>query len=265
MLSDMELLEGRTVIVSGVGPGLGREIAQAAARDGANVVMGARTEANLEHAAAEIDSDGKRVAWRVTDITDIAHCAALVDTALDRFGQVDGLVNVAAYDRAMGGLEQGNWDDWRQAADVNILGTMQMTHAGIGAMKERGGSVVFIGSQTSYMYPVGALQAAYAATKAAQLGALTHLANELGPYGIRLNMVVPGWMWGTMMESYVNSTAQSQGVDPEVIVQGITHRFPLGKMPTEGDVADAVVFFLSDRSHMITGQRLFVNAGEYTH
>src|SRR5207302_1900752 len=137
--------------------GLGREIAVAAARDGANVVMGARTEANLEQAGKEAaanqaDPDGTRVAWRVTDITDAAQCAALVDTALDRFGQVDGLVNVAAFDRAMGGIEQPNWDDWRRAADVNILGTIQMTQAVIAPMKERGGSVVFIGSQTSYMF-----------------------------------------------------------------------------------------------------------------
>src|SRR3954468_15146724 len=168
MLSDMELLAGKTVIVSGGGPGLGKEIAAAVVRDGANAVMGARTEANLEQASKEVDPDGKRVAWHVTDITDPAQCAALVDAALDRFGQVDGLVNVAAADRAMGGLEQLNWDDIRQAAEVNIIGTLQMTQAVIAPMKERGGSIVFVGSQTSYRYP-GVLQLAYASTKHAQV------------------------------------------------------------------------------------------------
>jgi NAD(P)-dependent dehydrogenase (short-subunit alcohol dehydrogenase family) len=263
MLSDMTLLEGKTVIVSGVGPGLGREIAEAAARDGANVVMGARTESNLEHAAAEIDSDGKRVAWRATDITDAAQCKALVDTAVERFGQVDGLVNVAAYDTPMGGLEEMNWDDVRRAAEVNIIGTLQMTQAVIPPMKERGGSIVFVGSQTSYRYP-GVLQLAYASTKHAQVGAITHLAHELGPYGIRLNTVVPFWMWGPMVEGYVNSAAEAQGVDPETLIKGFTHDHALGKMPTDGDVADAVTFFLSDRSRMITSQQLFVNAGAYS-
>ena len=257
------MLEGKTVIVSGVGPGLGREIAAAAARDGANVVMGARTEANLVKAAEEIDPDGKRVAWHVTDITDPAQCAALVGTALDRFGEVDGLVNVAAADRAMGGLEQANWDDIRQAAEVNIIGTLQMTQAVIAPMKERGGSIVFVGSQTSYRYP-GVMQLAYASTKHAQVGAITHLAHELGPYGIRLNSVVPFWMWGPMVESFVNSTAEAQGVEPETLVKGFIHDHALGKMPTDEDVADAVTFFLSDRSRMITSQSLFVNAGAYS-
>src|SRR2546430_17323471 len=133
------ILEGKTVIVSGVGPGLGREIAATSARDGANVVMGARTQANLEHAAAEIDDSGKQVAWRVTDITDAAQCAALVDTALETFGQVDGLVNVAAFDRAMGGIEQPNWDDCRQPPDVNIPGTIQIPQAGIAPLKDQAG------------------------------------------------------------------------------------------------------------------------------
>src|SRR5439155_20898247 len=121
------MLEGKTVIVSGVGPGLGREIAVASARDGANVVMGARTEANLQQAAKEIDPDGTRVAWRTTDITDPAQCKALVGTALEKFGQVDGLVNVAAADRFMGGLDGMNWDDVREAAGVTSRGTLQLT------------------------------------------------------------------------------------------------------------------------------------------
>src|SRR5205814_5621542 len=80
----MMLLDGKTVVVSGVGPGLGREIAAAAVREGANVAIGARTQANLEKAAAEIDPSGARVAWEVTDITDPEQCARLAATAIDR-------------------------------------------------------------------------------------------------------------------------------------------------------------------------------------
>jgi NAD(P)-dependent dehydrogenase (short-subunit alcohol dehydrogenase family) len=255
------ILEGKTVVVSGVGPGLGREIAVAAARDGANVALGARTQANLEKAAADIDPSGARVAWEVTDITDAAQCGRLAATAVDRFGRIDALVNCAALDAVFGGLEEADWDSWRQAVEINLFGTMQMTQAVIPALKERGGSVVFIGSQAMYWSQVP--QAAYAASKSAILGAVAHLARELGPYRIRVNTVVPSWMWGPPVEAYVNMTAKAQNVDPETIAGGITAQMPLGEIPSDGDVAEVVVFFASDRARMITGQSLLVNAGEY--
>lgn len=255
------LLEDRTVIVSGVGPGLGREIAAAAARDGANVVLGARTEANLEKAADEIDPTGARVAWAATDITNGDQCDALVALAVKRFGRVDALVNCAALDAIFGGVEDANWDDWQRAMEINVFGTMRMTQAAIPHLKERGGSVVFIGSQAMYWSQVP--QTAYAASKSALLGAVSHLARELGPYQIRVNTVIPTWMWGPPVEGYVNMTAKAQGVEPDVIIAGITANMPLGEIPSDGDVADAVVFFASDRARMITGQALLVNAGEY--
>jgi len=255
------ILEGKTVVVSGVGPGLGREIAVAAARDGASVVIGARTEANLEKAAAEIDPSGERVAWAVTDITDPDQCRRLTATAAERFGRIDALVNCAALDAVFGGIENANWDEWRSAVEINLFGTMQMTEAVIPYMKDGGGSIVFIGSQAMFWSQVP--QAAYAASKAALTGAIAHLARELGPYRIRVNTVVPSWMWGPPVEGYVDMTAKAQGVDPKTIVDGITRQMPLGEIPSDGDVAEVVVFFASDRARMITGQSLLVNAGEY--
>lgn len=255
------ILEGKTVVVSGVGPGLGREIAVAAARDGANVVLGARTEANLEAAAAEIDPSGERVAWAVTDITDREQCRALATTAADRFGRVDALVNCAALDAVFGGIENANWDEWRNAVEINLFGTMQMTEAVIPHMKEAGGSIVYIGSQAMFWSQVP--QAAYAASKAALIGAIAHLARELGPYRIRVNTVVPSWMWGPPVEGYVKMTAQAQNVEPQTIIDGIAQQMPLGEIPSDGDVAEVVVFFASDRARMVTGQALLVNAGEY--
>src|SRR5262249_53589534 len=164
------ILDGKTVVVSGVGPGLGREIAAAAVRDGANAVLGARTEGNLEKAANDIDPSGQRVAWAVTDITDPAQCGRLAGTAIDRFGRVDALVNCAALDAVFGGLEHADWDSWRQALEINLFGTMQMTQAVIPHLKERGGSIVFIGSQAMYWSQVP--QTAYAASKSAILGAV---------------------------------------------------------------------------------------------
>ena len=92
------MLEDKTVIVSGVGPGLGREIATFALRDGANVVIGARTEEKLEKTAAELDPSGARIAYRATDVTDADSCRGLVEKAVERFGGLDAVVQVAAYE-----------------------------------------------------------------------------------------------------------------------------------------------------------------------
>lgn len=255
------ILEDKTVVVSGVGPGLGREIAVAAAREGANVVIGARTQANLERVASEIDATGERVAWAATDITDPQQCRRLAATAAERFGRIDALVNCAALDTVFGGIENAKWDEWRSAIEINLFGTMQMTEAVLPYMKGAGGSIVCIGSQAMFWSQVP--QAAYAASKAALTGAIAHLAQELGPHRIRVNSVVPSWMWGPPVEGYVNSTAEAQGIEPKVIIDGITRQMPLGEIPSDGDVAEVVIFFASDRARMVTGQALLVNAGEY--
>ena len=260
------LLEDKVVIVSGVGPGLGREVAAAAVRDGASVMISARRQANLEAAAAEIDPDGKTVAWKVTDICDEAQCEALVEAALQRYGRVDGLVNVAAMDSVIGGLAGGDVGAWRQTLDTNVIGTLQMVRATVPALKEAGGgSIVFIGSQTTFWPAPLTPQLIYGASKGALASAVWFLNRELGPSRIRVNTVVPTWMWGPPVEMYVQYMVQSEGITTEEAIARITGPMPLGEIPSDGDVADAVTFFLSDRARMITAQTLFVNAGEFPH
>jgi NAD(P)-dependent dehydrogenase (short-subunit alcohol dehydrogenase family) len=260
------LLENKVMVVSGVGPGLGREIAAAAARDGASVMMGARTEANLKAAADEIDPSGERVGWEVTDITDESQCQRLCDAAVERFGKLDALANCAALDTVFGGVQDADFDEWRKTFDTNVVGSLQVTRAAVPHLKKSGGgAVVFIGSQGMFWPPKGFFQTAYQSTKASLVASVYHLAAELGPDKIRVNTVVPTWMWGPPVEGYVNSTAEAQGVPPEQIIAGITQNMPLGEIPTDGDVADAVVFFASDRARMITAQTLMVNAGEFPH
>jgi len=206
------LLEDKVVIVSGVGPGLGREVAAAAVRDGASVMISARRQANLEAAAAEIDPDGKTVAWKVTDICDEAQCEALVEAALQRYGRVDGLVNVAALDSVIGGLVDGDVAAWRQTLDTNVIGTLQMVRATVPALKEAGGgSIVFIGSQTTFWPAPLTPQLIYGASKGALASAVWFLNRELGPSRIRVNTVVPTWMWGPPVEGYVEYMVQSAG------------------------------------------------------
>jgi NAD(P)-dependent dehydrogenase (short-subunit alcohol dehydrogenase family) len=255
------ILEGKTIIVSGVGPGLGLEIARIALRDGANVVLGARNEDKLQKLAAELDDTGKRVAYRRTDITDPSQCEALVATATDRFGGVDGLAQVAALDAIFGGVKDTPVEDWQAAMATNLLGPVHLVKALSGPLAARGGgAVVLIGSQSMYLPQV--TQIAYASSKAALMSAMYYMAKELGPDRIRVNTVVPTWMWGPPVQGYVAMMSEQQGVPQEQVVAGITANMPLGEIPADEDVAEVVVFLMSDRARMITGQSIFVNAGE---
>jgi NAD(P)-dependent dehydrogenase (short-subunit alcohol dehydrogenase family) len=255
------LLRDKTVVISGVGPGLGREIAAAALRDGANVILGARSERKLAGIAAELDPSGKRIAYRRINIRTPADCDALMQTALDRFGGLDAVVQVAAFELISSTLAGTSPDEWHQSLDTNVVGSVQIVQAAAAPLRARGGgAVVLIGTQA--MYKPQLPQMAYAASKGALLSAMYYMATELGPDKIRVNMVVPTWMWGPPVQVYVKWQAQERGVPEEEVIRGITGNMPLGEIPPDEAVADAVIFLCSDRSRMITGQTLLVNGGE---
>ncbi|MEV3968117.1 SDR family oxidoreductase [Streptomyces sp. NPDC050698] len=258
----MSLLAGKTVVVSGVGAGLGRQVAAAVVRDGGRAVLGARTRTSLAKAAAEFDPGGARTAFRATDICDEAQCEALAEVARERFGGIDAVVHVAALDSCFGGLEDADFASWRTVLEVNLLGTLRMTRACLPSLKVRGGSVVFVGTQSAVAAPSQVRQAAYAASKGALTSAMYSLARELGSYRIRVNTVLPGWMWGPPVRAYVRYAAQSEGVPEATVLERLTGRMALPELASDADVADAAVFLASDRARSITGQSLLVNAGE---
>ncbi|GGJ51765.1 SDR family oxidoreductase [Streptomyces brasiliensis] len=259
----MALLGGKTVVVSGVGAGLGRQVAAAVVRDGGNAVLGARTEANLAKSVAEMDPGGARTAYRATDITDEGQCAAPAGLGRERFGGIDAVVHVAAWDSYFGGLEDADFATWQSVLDVNLLGTLRMTRACLPELKTGGGgSVVIMGTQSSVAAPSQVKQAAYAASKGALTSAMYSLARELGPYRIRVNTVLPGWMRGPPVQAYVRFTAHTEGIPEEQVLSRLAERMALPEPATDRDVADAVVFLASDRARSITGQSLLVNAGE---
>ncbi|MBV7700288.1 SDR family oxidoreductase [Streptomyces sp. TRM70350] len=258
----MSLLAGRTLIVSGVGAGPGHQLAAAVVRDGGNAVLGARTEANPAKSAAEIDPGSAHTAYRPADITDEEQCEALAALAAERFGRLDAVVHVAAQDSYFGGPEDADFAAWQSVIDVNLLGTLRMTRACLPALKENGGSVVLIGTQSSVAAPTQVRQMAYAASKGALTSAMYSLARELGPHRIRVNTVLPGWMWGLPVEAYVQFSAHTKGVPEAEVLERLTSRMALPELATDSDVADAAVFPASDRARAITGQSLLVNAGE---
>ena len=258
------LLTDRVAIVSGIGPGMGRDISLALAREGADVVLAARGADKLEAVAADVRARGRRALCVPTDIASAADCRRLVEAAQREFGRIDVLVNNAF----KGGLEplmaDASVDEWRKIFDVNVFGSLQLTQAVIPHMRnQRGGSIVFINSMS--MRIIEPKFGGYAASKGALLIAAQTLAKELGRDKIRVNTVVPGYIWGPALQGYFKLLAQQQHTTPEAVYDEIAARTALNHIPTSEEIADAVIFFASDLSRVITGQALDVNGGHFFH
>jgi NAD(P)-dependent dehydrogenase (short-subunit alcohol dehydrogenase family) len=255
------ILEDKTILVSGVGPGLGREIASRVLRDGGRVVIGARKAESLEVAAKELDPSGERVLAHAFDITNESACGEIVAAAEKRFGRLDGLAQVAAAE-PMGDLASTPVDHFRTANEVNVIGSVQLVKAAVPAFERAGGgSVVLIGSQSTELPPPSP-QLAYSASKGALRAVSIALSTELGPKKIRVNTVIPTWMWGPPVEGYVRWQANERKVPEAQIKAELESLFSLGEIPADDDVAEAVVVFLSDRLRMVTGEFLRVDAGQ---
>jgi NAD(P)-dependent dehydrogenase (short-subunit alcohol dehydrogenase family) len=256
------LLKDRVALVSGIGPGLGKEIALALAREGADLVLGARTEENLRAVASEVEALGRRAVWRPTDVTDGDQRQALVEAAAEAYGGVDVLVNNAFVQPPFKRIEYETEEMFRTAFDVNVLGGLGMARAVIPVMKERGGgSIVFINTMSIRTNEVKT--GAYAASKSALFAAARVLAREHGRDGIRVNSVMPGYVWGPNLEWYFNHLAEKESITTQEVYDRVADQTALRHLPTSAEVADAVVFFASDLSRVITGQSLDVNGGHW--
>jgi len=258
------LLENRIAIVSGIGPGMGRDISLAFAREGAHVVLAARGAGKLEEVADDVRKLGRRALCVPTDIGKAEDCQRLVDAAKGEFGRVDVLVNNAFKGPSFKTFEGEDLNAWRQIFDVNVFGSLALSQAVVPLMKEQGGgSIVFINSMS--MRIVEATHGGYAASKGALMTAAQVLARELGQYKIRVNSVVPGYIWGASLEGYFKTLAKQQGITPEQVYASVAKHTALNHIPHSQEIADAVVFFASDLSRVVTGQALDVNGGHFFH
>lgn len=256
------MLAGSSVVVAGVGPGLGGHIARLAAAAGAAVTMGARSVDYGPALADELRAEGHTVFFERCDVTSDQDCRDLVAAAEHHVGGVDTVVaNAAAGAGSNLPLEHADLDDWRAAFEVNLFGSLQLVRAGIEPLRaSANGSVVFIGSQIVRRVFPG--RGAYASSKAALLTAAQVLAKELGPDGIRVNTVVPGRMWGPSLQSAIPRLAAERGTTEEAQVASWIEATSLRRLATDEECARAVVFLASSQAAAITGQTLDTNAGE---
>jgi NAD(P)-dependent dehydrogenase (short-subunit alcohol dehydrogenase family) len=258
------LLKNKTAIISGIGPGMGRDISLAFAREGADLVLLGRTAAKVEALAEEVRGLGRRALPVPTDIADAEQCLRAVEAAEEELGRIDVLVNNAFKGGLEPTTEKATMDEWRKIFDVNVFGSIQLTQQVIPQMRRQGGgSIVFINSMSMRIIEPGF--GGYAASKGALMTAVQTLAKELGRDKIRVNSVVPGYIWGPALEGYFKHLAKQQNTTPEKIYDGVAARTALHHIPTSAEIAEAVVFFASDMSRVITGQALDVNGGHFFH
>jgi NAD(P)-dependent dehydrogenase (short-subunit alcohol dehydrogenase family) len=259
---DGNVLAGKVILVSGCGPGLGAATASAVVRGGGSVVLGDLNGAQVAGIAESLDPSGARVAHAEANIASLADCERLVALADTRFGRLDGLVHVAAFNMAVGGLMDGDLDLWDRVSEVNVKGTLQLTKAAVPLLrKSGGGSIVIVGSIAAIHRIEGLAQIAYGASKAA-LGSATHyLSRELGPDGIRVNVVAPGWKFGVVTQQAMAKKAASEGITLDELMQPILAEHPLRRLPDDEDCANTIVFLCSDLAPTITGQTIYIDGG----
>lgn len=255
------LLDGKVVVVSGVGPGLGRSICVEAAAAGATVVLAARTESRLREVAAEVEAAGATTLCVPTDITDEAAVQNLVTRTVETFGRVDALVNNAFSVPSMKPLDRTDFDHIRSSLDMTVLGGLRMTQAFTPALTEANGAVVMINSMVvRHSEP---RYGSYKLAKAALLAMSQTLATELGGKGVRVNSVLPGYIWTDQLKWYFGQVAEKYGITVEQVYEQTAAKSDLKRLPEPDEIARAVVFLASDWSSAVTGQTLDVNCGEY--
>ena len=256
-------LAGKVVVVSGVGPSLGRSIALQSAAAGADVVLAARSTTCMESVAGEVGALGRRAVTVTTDITDEDSSAALVTAAIDAFGHVDALVNNAFANPSMKDFAHTDPSVIRNGLELSLFGTLRLCQLFTPALAESGGSIVMINSAViRHSQPK---YGSYKIAKAALLAMSQTLASELGPQGIRVNTVAPGYIWGEIFKGYFAHAARKYGTTSEQIYQQTAAGIDLRRLPEPDEIADAVVFLASPGARAITGQCLDVNCGEYHH
>ena len=251
-MADSGALAGRVVLVTGSSRGIGAEIAALAGAEGATVAVHYKEAADkADRTAARIRESGAEVECFQADVSDGQQAEDLVKRVIERFGRIDGLVNNTG-ESQVGPFFDITPELWDHVLATDLSAAFHTCRAALPSMVGRGsGSIVNIASRLAQM---GIPQtAAYSAAKAGLVGLTRSLAREFGPHGIRVNAVAPGF---TLTEMTADIADTDTG-------RARLRDMPVGRFARADEVAEAVIFLLSDRASMFLGQTLNPNGGGY--
>ncbi|MES2459351.1 MAG: SDR family oxidoreductase [Armatimonadota bacterium] len=247
------LLEGKVVLVTGGGRGIGAAICRVLAREGATVAVNyANSKEKAEKVAAEITEAGGQAAAFGADVRDSASVEAMIAAVRERFGRLDGVVNNAISGPQSGTLDKATREDYTNSFDYGCLAVINTISAARPVFGDQGdgGRIVNIVTELWNMAPAG--WSVYMAGKGAMVGLSRSLAAELGPENITVNMVAPGWMADEKVDT------DSEGS------KKFAASLPLRRHGSADEIGNACVFLLSDLASYITGAYIPVTGGRVT-
>jgi 3-oxoacyl-[acyl-carrier protein] reductase len=243
-------LKGKVALVTGAAQGIGKAVTLMLARQGADVIVADVNLEKAEETAREVQALGQQAMAVKLDVTRLQDVEATVETTLQKFGKIDILINNAGIARDKLILRMTE-EDWDAVLGVNLKGTFNCTKAVIKQMsKQRSGKIVNIASVVGEMGNPG--QANYAASKAGVIGFTKTIAREFAQRGINVNAIAPGYIQTPMTDSL-----------PEKAKEELKRMIPMERLGQPEDVAQAVLFLVSEASGYITGNVLKVNGGIY--
>jgi NAD(P)-dependent dehydrogenase (short-subunit alcohol dehydrogenase family) len=253
-------LENKIAVITGGGRGIGRAIALAFAREGADLVLASRSQEALEETGSMVEKLGRKALVVSTDIRREDSVQNLAEQALRHFGRVDILVNNSGIAGPTMPLWEINLADWEETFAVNVIGAYLCCRAFLpGMIEQRSGSIIIISSMTGKRPLYG--RTPYAASKMALVGIARTLAWEVGEYGIRVNVISPGAVEGERIKQVVRNQAAALGISEDEALRQFTSNSPLGRLVPPGDIAVSAIFLASDKAASITGEDLNVSAG----
>ena len=248
MLENLSL-DGKTIVITGGGTGLGREMVLAMGRAGADIVIGARRMGPIEEVAGLLKDMGRRSMAISTDVTDSSQVDSLVQKTLDEFGKIDVMFNNAGIVRGQGAtpIWEITDDDWRLGIDTNLTGAFYGSRAVAKHMVDRGeGKIINVssgfglrGGRDNYMYACG---------KGGVIQLTRTLATSLGRYGVTSNLVVPGFL-------------PTEGTDESRLVLPRGQFIPIGRVGNPREMGPIAVFLASSASDYMNGEMFIIDGG----
>lgn len=250
----MTRFQGKTVIITGAGTGIGAATAHRLSKEGASVILTGR---RLEPLRAVADSCGGIAVSG--NAASSEHASALVELALDRFGRLDALVcNAGGF--GFGTLTDISDDDWASAVEANINTAMVMSRAAIPALIKSRGNILMMASIAALAS--GPEACGYVTMKHGLIGLTRSIARDYGQHAVRCNAICPGWVRTEMADREMEELMVRKGLSSkDEAYELVTKDVPLGKPAAPEDVAAAVAFLCSDEATMITGAVLTVDGG----
>ena len=252
-------LANNVALISGAGRGIGRAIALRFAQEGAAVALLARSEPDLAALAGEISATGGRALALPADVTDEHAVGRAVASAGEELGPIDALVNCAGIYRVARFWEQ-SLEEWKQIFDVNVHGTFIVTRAVLPAMMARRSGRVITLASTAGKWGT-AQQAAYNASKHAQLGMMRSLALETAPFGIRVNAICPSYVDSPMTDEQFPALAALRGLTEAELRRSLNAATPIGRLVRLDEIPPLAVYLASPESEGMTGQAITLDGG----